>query len=111
MTTDKTKKIAELNDLCRERIGVHGILVKTSGIAALPRQDQWNIWQRVATFSDFSGDNNLHGERNCGAFEVGAEKVVWTIDYYNLSLTDASPDPSDPAITKRMLTVMLAQEY
>ncbi len=111
MTTEKAAKIAELNDLCRMRMGTECLAVRTPGIAALPLLDQVNIWQRVATFKDFSEDNDPYAERDFGAFEHGSHKVFWKIDYCNQTLTAGSRDPSDTAITKRVLTIMLAQEY
>ena len=108
---DKTKKIAVLNDQCRQGMGTHGIVVRTPGIAALPLQDQVSIWQRVALFSDFGEANDPYAERDFGAFEHGSRKVFWKIDYYNQTLTSGSRDPSDPAMTKRVLTIMLATEY
>ena len=33
------------------------------------------------------------------------------IDYYNMTLDMGSPDPADPKVTKRVLTVMFASEY
>ena len=108
---DKTRKIAELNDLCRTAMGVAGRLYVTEGIAALPPEDQSAIREKVERFSDFSSDNDPYAERDFGAFEHGGEKVFWKIDYYDRSLTAGSPDPSDPGRTTRVLTIMLAQEY
>ncbi len=108
---DKTKKIAELNDLCRTAMGVAGQLYVTEGIAALPAEDQSAIREKVERFSDFSRDNDPYSERDFGAFEHGGEKVFWKIDYYDKSLTAGSEDPSDPRLTTRVLTIMLASEY
>jgi hypothetical protein len=36
---------------------------------------------------------------------------VWfKIDYFDLTLEQASPDPADPAVTKRIMTIGLAQD-
>ena len=37
--------------------------------------------------------------------------IVWKIDDYDTGLQAASPDPSDPSVTTRVLTIMLASEY
>jgi Protein of unknown function (DUF3768) len=111
MTNDNTKRIAELNDLCRKAMGVAGRLVQTSGICALPLQDQSAIREKVETFNAFTPDNDPHGEHDFGAFEHDGERIFWKIDYYNSTLTQGSEDPTDPSKTIRVLTIMLASEY
>jgi hypothetical protein len=42
---------------------------------------------------------------------VSWRRVLFKIDYYDRALTYHSPDASDPAVTERVMTVMLAEEY
>jgi hypothetical protein len=50
MTNDHTKKIAELNDLCRKAMGIAGRAFITQGIRALPEVDQSTIVEKVETY-------------------------------------------------------------
>lgn len=111
MTDANTRRIAELNDLCRKAMGVAGQVYQTCGIAALPPQDQSAIREKVETFNTFTRDNDPHGERDFGAFEHNGNRIFWKIDYYDTTLTRGSEDPSDPKQTVRVLTIMLASEY
>ena len=86
-------------------------MVQTSGIAALPLDDQSAIREKVERFNAFSEDNDPHGERDFGAFEHDGERIFWKIDYYDPTLSMGSEDPSDPKQTVRVLTIMLASEY
>jgi hypothetical protein len=37
---------------------------------------------------------------------------VWfKIDYFDLTLEQTSPHPADPAVTKRIMTIGLAQDW
>jgi len=117
VSSEKEKQIAEqiakLNDLCRTAPGVAGRLVQTAGISALPSQVQSVIREKVERFSDFSPDNDPHGERDFGAFTVDGvpEKIFWKIDYYAPDLVHGSENPTDPHQTVRVLTIMLSSEY
>ena len=111
MRIDKTTKIAELNDLCRTAMGVAGRVIQTEGIRALPSTVQSAIREQVERFNTFTPDNDPFQEHDFGAFEHDGERMVWKIDYYDRTLTKGSEDPSDPAQTTRVLTIMLASEY
>ena len=112
MTTDKTATIVALNDQFRTGLNPRlGEAFMTQGIRALSLLDQFLITERVRTFAQFSEDNDPYAEHDFGAFEHGSNTVLWKIDYYDRSLEAGSPDPSDPAITTRVLTIMLDWEY
>lgn len=109
--SERTARIAALNDLCRTALGVGGIVRQTPGISALPPAVQSAIRERVETFKAFNADNDPYGERDFGRIEYEGYRVYWKIDYYDLALEGGSEDPSDVTQTTRVLTIMLASEY
>jgi len=113
MTTEKdntTARIRELNDVLRTT-WLTGKIMKTSGICALPQEIQSRIAEAVETFKDFTPDNDPYGEHDFGAVTVDGVKVFWKIDYYALDMMHGSEAPEDPKVTRRVLTIMLAEEY
>ena len=109
-TETTTACIRTLNDALRW-LSAGGELFVTRGIAGLPPAEQEAILDRVRTFDDFSEDNDPWGEHDFGSFEHNGRTINWKIDYYDLALRFHSPDAADPAVTRRVLTVMLAEEY
>lgn len=105
-----TRNIAELNDQlrCHAR---GGQLAITSGVLDLGSTIVPLIMEAVRSFSDFTPDNDPYGEHDFGAVTVMGHKVFWKIDYYDRNMQFGSPDPADPEVTTRLLTIMLAQEY
>jgi hypothetical protein len=103
-------RIQELNDAFR-RSFFGGVVVITSGFESLPSDRRCLILGRLRVFDKFNEDNDPHGERDFGLIEDGDVRCLWKIDYYDTDMELMSPDPADPSVTTRVLTVMLADEY
>lgn len=111
-TADETRvgRIRHLNDLLRCK-GMGGQVMITAGLDALGEVVVARILREIAAFTEFSGDNDPHGERDCAALTVEGTRIIWKIDYFDRDLTYHSPNPADPSVTSRIMTVMLADEY
>jgi hypothetical protein len=106
----KSNRIRVLNDNFRSTF-IGGQVVMTAGVADLPMDVKARALIQVQRFASFTADNDPHGEHDFGSFEVAGEKFFWKIDYYDPDMTFGSEDPADPEKTRRVLTVMLAEEY
>ncbi len=124
---EQTARIARLNDLARSAMGVACTAVGTVGFRSLPEADQSSVRELIETFDVFDEDNDPHGERDFGTIyqladgrwtterprlrEDERERVFWKLDYYDRTMRFASEDAADPAVTRRVLTIMLSDEY
>jgi Protein of unknown function (DUF3768) len=109
MSTD-TDRIRALNDDLRRHLYDGGAIL-TPGIAALGEEAIGQLVNAIATFNDFCTDNDPYGEHDFGWFDFDGTPIIFKIDYYDKDLTFHSPDPADPTVTERVITVMLADEY
>lgn len=107
---NKTNRIRELNDDLRKHL-IGGLAVITPGVAALGQQAVERIVKTISVFDDFCHQNDPHEEHDFGSFIAEGETLFFKIDYYDRALTGHSPDASDPAVTERVITIMLASEY
>ncbi len=97
--------IAALNDAFRR--GNPMRYVVTQGV-----QDEcgaMNVLFAVRHFSDFNEDNDPYGEHDFGQITLNSRQLFWKIDYYDSGLSGWC-DPLSPDC-RRVLTVMLAEEY
>ena len=124
---DQTARIARLNDRARQAMGVACTAVATVGFRSLSTSDQSRVRELIETFDAFDEDNDPHGERDFGTiYQLGdgrwtterprvredeRERVFWKLDYYDRDLQFGSEDAANPAITRRVLTIMLSDEY
>ena len=124
---EQAARIARLNDFARSAMGVACTAVATVGFRSLPEGDQSQVRELIETFDAFTEDNDPHGERDFGTiYQLGdgqwtterprvrddeRERVFWKLDYYDRDLRFASEDAADPTRTRRVLTIMLSDEY
>ncbi len=108
--SEKRERIRALNDELR-RTFQGGRVLQTRGIQALGPELVAQVHERVRTFAAFTPENDPYGEHDFGSFELQGVRIMWKIDYYNLSLDGGSENPADPEATTRVLTIMLAEEY
>jgi hypothetical protein len=88
-----------------------GQFVMTRGVAALGPDAQLELTRRVATFDGFNADSDPQGWHEMGVIEFDGTTVWFKLDLYDVDYTYGSPEPSDPAQTRRVLTLLLPSEY
>jgi hypothetical protein len=109
--------LAAQNDAFRRALreaaacGIGGRVVLTCGIEARGAAFVFQALKAVRDFDAFNADCDPYGERDFGAVEVEGAKLFWKIDLYDADYAYGSAAPQDPAVTRRVLTVMLADEW
>ena len=119
MTTHKcthAERIAKLNDQLRKQPMNRslGTVLITAGLNALGPPFVAQVLVAIAAMApdDFKTGNDPYGERDFNSFRVGDSVCLFKIDYYAKDDPHSgSDDPSDPAKTDRVMTVMLASDY
>jgi hypothetical protein len=109
-TESKTERIRHLNDAFR-RTFVGGAVMITAGVEAMPLDQRRSLLQKIRNFTAFDDGNDPHHEHDFGAVDEVGERFFFKIDYYDNNTEFGSPDPADPAVTTRVLTIMRADEY
>jgi hypothetical protein len=113
---DTSLEIRALNDEFRTQRSLIGsaiadnTLVITSGVAAHGNDFVDRAVHAVREYSAFNEGNDPYGEHDFGSFELDGENLFWKIDYDPL-FDGRSRDPADAAVTRRVLTILLAEEY
>lgn len=105
-----TDRIRSLNDDLRRNL-LKGHAVITNGVAALGPEAVARIMKTIEVFDDFCHANDPHQEHDFGSFDADGHTIFFKIDYYDPTFGRHSPDPADPKVTERVITIMLAEEY
>jgi Protein of unknown function (DUF3768) len=98
------------NDLLRQ-LHRGGEVVVSRGVGYLDSATQERIIRAVAAFNQFTEDNDPHGEHDCAILSVDGYRIMFKIDYFDLTRTYASENPADPNVTHRVMTILLTDEY
>nr|WP_050589108.1 DUF3768 domain-containing protein [Mesorhizobium sp. L2C054A000] len=69
------------------------------------------VIRAVSAFEAFDQDNDPHGEHDCAVVDIGGLTIIWKIDYFDQTLLQPSADPANSQVTRRVMTIMLAEEY
>ena len=94
---DRIGRIRELNDAFRRTFS-GGRVMMTSGVSELPDMVKAKALQLVASFDDFTEDNDPWGEHDCAALTVDGQRIIFKIDYFDRDLQWHSPDAADRVI-------------
>lgn len=109
-TPSPIERIRALNDELRTS-GSGGKTYLTRGMWAKGSSFVTKACAAVRAFDAFTANNDPWGEHDCAFLDVDGERVMFKIDYYDLNGEELSPDPAEERVTKRVLTIMLAEEY
>jgi len=103
-----SSSVRHLNDRARQSLQGCRVLL-TAAVMAHPRRRE--IIERVRRYDRFAPANDPYEEHDFGSFTMDEHVVFWKWDYMDSDLLQGSPDPSDPSVTTRVLTIMFAEDY
>ena len=106
--SSKVDMIATLNDA--QRRALIGVMC-TASVDALPPAERAELLLRLQAYNEWEPGNDPYGEHDFGTLGVNGHRYFFKIDYFDLELTGHSPDPADPAVTRRVIMLMRADEY
>lgn len=108
--SSKVEQICQLNDAFRQSF-LGGQVMITNGMDRLSPSAKLELFDVIKGYKAFTEDNDPHGEHDFGSLTFHGERYFWKIDYYDNDMLYHSPDPANPSLTKRALTIMTAEEY
>jgi hypothetical protein len=102
--------IAALNDGFRCTF-IGGSILVSDGVRSEGQAFVAAALSAVRAFNTFDKDNDPHCEHDFGSFSISGKTLFFKIDYYAPDMLHGSEDPGNPQITRRVLMIMLAEEY
>lgn len=113
--SEQSDKIRDLNDRFRKGdLSVPGHKLITRDLINTLADENIGmelLWPLISEYDEFNAENDPHGEHDFGQFNLNDHKCFWKIDVMDPSLELAPLDPTDPTLSVRVLTVMLATDW
>jgi Protein of unknown function (DUF3768) len=110
MVGTRSVAIRQLNDYCRKTFTGCTVMV-TPSVQELPDDKKAQLLNAVRTFDTFDSGNDPYREHDFGCVELFGERWFFKFDYYSPDMRTGSDDPSDIEKTRRVLTILAANEY
>lgn len=110
---ERHEVIARGNDVFRKTFNpMMGEVLMTRSVSTLDEMSQRQLIMLVQGFNTFTEDNDPHMEHDFGSIDFGGTTYFWKIDLYDRETRSVySPDPTDPNLTLRVLTIMEASDW
>ncbi len=109
-SSEQLKRIQNLNDLLRV-FHRNGEIMYSQGMSIFSNYDLFQILRAISFYDGFNENNNPYLEKDFGIINFKNYKIIWKIDYYDTELKYHSSAPYDSTKTRRVMTVMLSDEY
>lgn len=116
----RVQQIAALNDAMRAEInyptGNNHIVMTTVVAAIVGDTAKWTGFKRMREVFRLVRDHDASADEHnpfhdAGDFEWNGHRLFWKIDCFDLTGNYMSENPSDPAKTKRVLTIGHTEEW
>jgi hypothetical protein len=103
-------RICRLNDTFRRAFHGSEILL-TQQFLTLPPSMRRRAIDAIKACDSFPPEYDIYQEHDLVMVDVDGTVIYAKIDYYALDMGFPAEDPSDPLATKRVMTIMLSNEF
>lgn len=105
-----TQRLRQLNNAFR-KTGEGGITTISMAVHAIGPKAVSEIRAAIAAFTGFDSSGSEESEHDYGTINYQGQMVYWKIDYFDEDVAFASSDATDPDVTVRVMTILLASDF
>lgn len=111
LPVEPTARIQFLNDAYRSCVPYLSDFFVNSNVIEAMGDRQSDLWRAIRDFDKFTDENDPYYEHDFGSVNVNGHEIWWKINYYDENREYGSSDPSNPAITHRVMTVYFPEDH